>query len=320
MSPDQFVLLTTALRGRTRDAADLAELLGWEPGRVAAVLGELDRENYIDFDGTSIFYHLPDRRIAEHVVGELDAERARFEQTIGRVRELAEQLPPVMQNWWIGESSHAYALRVETIHAPHAGDELWLRQVKRGLPARSDWVLPAGLPLSDASASFDQRRLDLVADITAAGGEVRWIVTPEVIADREQGDRLMPFREAGVALRVLPDPPSWFWLHDREVACIPLEWGASAPTSASRVEDRAIATAVGALFDRLWDAAQELDSEAGDWVPLLRLMREGATLETAARVLGISSRTAGRRVSAAMDHYGAHTLFGLGAAWGRAGG
>lgn len=317
MTPDQFTLLSAALRGRARDVGVIAELLGWDRDRTESVLIELDRENYIDFDGGPVFYHLPDRRIAERVVAELDAERERLDATIGRVRTLAEQLPPIMQNWWIGESSASFALRVETVHQPHAGDELWLRQVKRGLPSASDWVLPAGLPVSDESAAFDQHRLGLVRSIIDGGGVVRWIIAPEVVADPEQGARLDAYREAGVIVRALHDPPSWFWLHDRTVVCTPLEWGSSAPSSASRLEDVSIATAMGALFDRLWAAAQELDADEGDWIPLLRLMHEGATLETAARVIGISSRTAGRRVSAAMDHYGAHTLFGLGAAWAR---
>ena len=44
-------------------------------------------------------------------------------------------------------------------------------------------------------------------------------------------------------------------------------------------------------------------------------MRQGVTLDSASRTLGVNPRTGRRRIAAAMEHYGVSTLFALGVAW-----
>ena len=62
------------------------------------------------------------------------------------------------------------------------------------------------------------------------------------------------------------------------------------------------------LFERLWERAVPARSESAAWDSLLMLMDGGATLEAAARALGISERTGRRRVSEAMDHFGVSSM------------
>lgn len=77
--------------------------------------------------------------------------------------------------------------------------------------------------------------------------------------------------------------------------------------------------ALGAMalsyFESLWQRADPAEGVETAWSPLQTLMRQGVTLDTASRRLGINPRTGRRRVAAAMEHYGVSTLFALGVAW-----
>ena len=122
----------------------------------------------------------------------------------------------------------------------------------------------------------------------------------------------------GLQLRLMEQPPSWFWVTDEETVALPLVWGETWPTSVIAVRSRAVAGLAGWLFDRLWERAVPARAESAAWDQLLTLMEGGATLEAASRALGISDRTGRRRVSEAMDHYGVSSMLALGAAWGAA--
>ena len=136
----------------------------------------------------------------------------------------------------------------------------------------------------------------------------------------EQGRFRAPLlhRLGGLQLRVMDHPPGWFWVADETTVALPLTWGEAWPTSVIAVRSRAVAGMASWLFERLWERAVPVRTEAADWDPLLLLMDGGATLEAAARALGISERTGRRRVSEAMEHFGVSSMLGLGVAWGDA--
>ena len=124
--------------------------------------------------------------------------------------------------------------------------------------------------------------------------------------------------EGGLQLRMLERPPGWFWVTDEDTVALPLTWGETWPTSVIAVRSRAVAGMASWLFERLWERGIQARSQDAAWDPLLTLMDGGATLESAARALGISERTGRRRVSEAMDHFGVSSMFELGVAWGGA--
>ncbi len=119
-------------------------------------------------------------------------------------------------------------------------------------------------------------------------------------------------------LRCLPDPPSWFGVNDLGVVALPATWGERWPSSVVEANNETLANVMRCLFQLLWDQGQPLRSVEIEpaWEPLLRLMRRGATQESAARALGIAPRTARRRIVDAMEHFHTATIFELGVAYG----
>jgi hypothetical protein len=117
-----------------------------------------------------------------------------------------------------------------------------------------------------------------------------------------------------VQVRSMERPPSWFWVDGDQLA-VPYEWGEGSPTSVLGLRNGALAALAADYFDTLWRGSTDVEGAMRAWTPLLRLMRQGATLDSASRILGINPRTGRRRVSAAMEHYGVSTLFALGVAW-----
>lgn len=79
------------------------------------------------------------------------------------------------------------------------------------------------------------------------------------------------------------------------------------------VQNSVIADLVRAGFDALWASAVGPELPIED--ALLVALGNGSTVEAAARSVGISPRTAHRRLAETMDAYGAKSLFALGAAW-----
>jgi len=74
------------------------------------------------------------------------------------------------------------------------------------------------------------------------------------------------------------------------------------------------------FFDALWEQAVPVRRDASpeeEWDGLLAMLERGTTVEAAGRALGLSGRTAQRRVRAAMAHYGVRSQFALGVAWAR---
>lgn len=143
---------------------------------------------------------------------------------------------------------------------------------------------------------------------------MRAIIPADAVRDPALAAIATRYAEAGVQFRLHAALPGWFWIDDDTLA-LPFEWGEGWPSSVIGVRSPALAGFARTFFDELWNAAQPLVAVPRSWTPLLRLMRQGMTLDAASRTLGINPRTGRRRVAAAMEHYGVGTLFALGAAW-----
>ena len=144
-------------------------------------------------------------------------------------------------------------------------------------------------------------------------------ILPAVALNDPLTAMMQRFQAAGVEFRILPDPPSWFWVDDEEVTGLPLLWGDQAPQSVLAVSSPVIAALARAYFDGLWQQARPVERDPGGYGQLLHRMRRGMTLDAASRSLGITPRTGRRRIAAAMERYGVATLFALGAAWAQDG-
>ncbi|MET7300736.1 LuxR C-terminal-related transcriptional regulator [Embleya sp. NPDC005575] len=126
--------------------------------------------------------------------------------------------------------------------------------------------------------------------------------------------------ELGGEVRTLPTLPIRMIVFDRELALIPTD-----PDNTGKgvllTRDRGTVTALTALFDHLWSAAQPFgapvrkgdDGLTGQERDLLRLLAAGYTDLIVARELGVSPRTARRITADLMERLSARSRFQAGA-------
>jgi hypothetical protein len=108
------------------------------------------------------------------------------------------------------------------------------------------------------------------------------------------------------AARVLPSVPIHLYLADDRLALVLL-----APDSAVILQPCGLFDAYAVLFERLWERARPV--EATDHDRLVALLLSGLTDQAIARQLGVSARTAQRKIAALMQELGARTRFQAGA-------
>jgi DNA-binding CsgD family transcriptional regulator len=129
---------------------------------------------------------------------------------------------------------------------------------------------------------------------------------------------------AGQQARVLPKLPMKLYLSDDRFAVLPLQREAGTMQATIIVHPSALLEALGNLFEGLWQRALPLDLPTTDAAPshrgrstaddqrLVALLLSGLTDEAIARQLGVSYRTAQRRIAALIERLGVHTRFQAG--------
>ncbi|MEV4944312.1 LuxR C-terminal-related transcriptional regulator [Streptomyces sp. NPDC053755] len=125
--------------------------------------------------------------------------------------------------------------------------------------------------------------------------------------------------ELGGQVRTVPSLPTRMIVVDRATAVIPVS---SDDTAAGAVvlTGQGTLTALCALFERVWDAAQPLGDTAGvnerglsaQEQSVIELLAKGCTDEAIATRLGVSPRTARRLASDLMERLGARSRFEAG--------
>jgi hypothetical protein len=119
-------------------------------------------------------------------------------------------------------------------------------------------------------------------------------------------------------IRIADQVPSWVYA-DRGVLCaLPLDWAEHPPSSIAIVTHPSITEIVSLYVESIWDKAVDYPLGDDGWEPVLRLLERGLSDAAIAQSLDVSARTGHRRISQAMEHFGVHSRFELGAAWARA--
>lgn len=122
--------------------------------------------------------------------------------------------------------------------------------------------------------------------------------------------------DAGVEVRAMVQPPSWFYIDDGVMGGIPLTWGQGNPAGMVVLQPSPLLAMASAFFEYLWQRATPIRDEAPDsWEPVMRLLEVGRSDKQIADALGLGVRTVRRRISDAMDELGATTRFELGMCW-----
>lgn len=316
-TPDNhaFELLGIGLRARVQTVGELAALAMREETDVRRDLARLEADGYLAVRGEQLRYTAPEEAVAEVVrrrSGDLSAEVLR------RLADLAEvvgQLPALGRDWDTGGTGQQLA-DIEVFHGPEAVVDLWHVKQAKEPSLRTDVVLPDAAQLYVADPAMQRVWHE------ASQGEGRHARVLASLADATHPaaqERLAEELAGGVQIRLMAEPPGWFWITDETTVALPLVWGERWPTSVMSVRNRAVAGMASWMFERMWERAVPVRTEAAGWDPLLTLMNSGATLEAASRALGISERTGRRRLSEAMTHFGVGSMLELGVAWANAG-
>jgi hypothetical protein len=307
-------LLETGLRAGAGTVRELAALTSQDERSVLAGLTDLERRGYVVLDGEKVSYAEYPQALADEVHGQADRALAALGQMVADLTGLVDTLPRGARAWSIGGLGERAVGDIELFHGESAVTDLWHGVLRRQALHHTDIVLPDASPLFVADPAMQDTWHRVIG---AEGNRARVIAA---LADGTHPDaqaRIGQELAAGLEIRLMHQPPSWFWVADGEIVALPLEWGESWPTTVAAIRNPAAAGLAEWAFEHMWEQAVAVRAEQAAWDELLRLMRNGATLEAAARVLGVSERTGRRRIAEAMEFYGAPNMLALGVAWGR---
>lgn len=301
-------LLTAVYRGRPATIDEVAALTHLTAAQAQDAVRRLRQRGLLGGDGEILTYTNPASWMAASVSERSAALRRSADDTLSYMERMVAELPGLLRHWSVGEAS-ADLVPVSTRHGLHASEDLWFDT------ARHDTgTLHAVLPDVDRFLTDEPDRAVRFGRALAGKDAVRVIMPTWAADDTIAIQRMTHYRAAGVQYRLLDSPPSWFWVDGDQLA-VPFEWGEGRPTSVLGVRHASLAGMALDYFEKLWHQAMPADESAFPWTPLLMLMRQGITLDSASRTVGINPRTGRRRIAAAMEHYGVSTLFALGVAW-----
>jgi DNA-binding CsgD family transcriptional regulator len=166
-------------------------------------------------------------------------------------------------------------------------------------------------------------------DLLARGIAWRAMYAQEALQSVERHSHIRALHRAGERARVAADLPLKLAIVDRRHALLPLTTDRHEAEMAIMVHPCSLLTTLISLFELFWERGMPADGDdapaQGQWRPsdaekaLLMLLTAGATDEAIARQLGISLRTARRRLADLMHANGVQTRFQLGLIAGRHG-
>jgi DNA-binding CsgD family transcriptional regulator len=159
-------------------------------------------------------------------------------------------------------------------------------------------------------------------ELLASGVSCRTIYDGVSVEQPEALPGIEQLTLAGQRARVLPRLPMKLYLSDDRFAVLPLQREADLTQAAIIVHPSALLEALGNLFEGLWQHALPLDLPAtapsrrgrstADDQRIIVLLLSGLTDEAIARQLGVSYRTAQRRIAALIERLGVQTRFQAG--------
>lgn len=249
-----------------------------------------------------------------------DAIDLHAESVAGRTSEIASLLnllPERLRQWTIGEASSNHAIPIERWTGPWAAEYAWRdlyqrRHASGTLPREVCGIFP------DITRFKDPTPEGTDSFVTAVGNYERARSLFQDPMPEFAPLFFAPYLNSGAQVKTHRSLPTWLWVDSDSTVAFPEVWGQANPTSVILLHSPALASLALELFELLWAEGRSLREQSTDskWGPLLHLMYEGATVDSASRSLSMSPRTGSRYISAAMEHYGVDSIFELGFAWG----
>lgn len=183
------------------------------------------------------------------------------------------------------------------------------------------WVLdkPPYADIHDGLPPTNDIEIALTVDMLDRGVDLRSVYCPESMERQDRFATVVHLTRLGEQSRILPKLPYKLRIMDRRVALVPLVGGIY--DSLAVVHPSGLLDALMDLFESYWERARPiLPADAAPEGPtpadllLLRMLVAGLKDQAIARQLGISPRTATRRIATLMAGLGAETRFQAGAA------
>jgi DNA-binding Lrp family transcriptional regulator len=183
------------------------------------------------------------------------------------------------------------------------------------------WVLdkPPYLEYPNGWMGSNELEIQDTVAMLERGVDVRSVYCPESMERPGRFETVLHLAGVGEQSRMLPSLPFKLHILDRRVAFVPLVGGVY--ESMAVVHPSGLLDALLELYEAYWARAEPIlgnDDTADDTQPgpddllLLRMLKAGLKDHAVARQLGISSRTATRRIATIMASLGADTRFQAG--------
>ncbi|MFI8209397.1 helix-turn-helix transcriptional regulator [Streptomyces werraensis] len=302
------------------DAAAISHVLGSTPRRVThalrrlAALGLAHRETPGRWEATG-----PQSTLTAL----LSKRRAELASTFAEVEAAVDDLQGMYRT---GRFDNNPGDLVEVL----TGRENATRRVRELSDSLSShlWILdrPPYLDRLNGQPHDDSTETAATRDWLDRGVDIRSIYCPDSMAYPGRFETVLKLTALGERSRMLPHLPFKLHILDRRTAIMPLAGGVY--DSIVVVHASGLLDALIELFEAYWSMAEPLlgddtpagsDGQAGEELPseadvlLLRMLHHGLKDQAIARQLGVSQRTATRRVAALMERLGARTRFQAGA-------
>lgn len=311
LSDDDRALLKVTLRARPAVLAEWQELARANLTAPGPAMENLLAHGFVtvDAEGTLTFAD-PAEILQGQLRADLRLQQAQLSTATERLLATARDLTGFLDDSTIGGRSSG-TLDLEFVHGPEAPRDASTRLVHRRGPVTSCAVLPDASRLEAPPPEFlDQ----FIAMMRSKPVPDRVLLGPHEQGEEQLSAPLSALQQAGAQFRIRADLPSWFAVDADDYVALPVAWGDPWPTSVVLLRHPGLAGAMRHLFELLWTSAPPRGQDDPSWLPLVQLLATGATTSQAASTLGISERTARRRVDEAMRHHRARTMFELGVA------
>jgi hypothetical protein len=310
LDPADVALLQAVLRSRQADPERLARALRRPRREIDHGLARLSAAGFLADSGSGVVPVAPSEPLL--------AEAARvLAEHIATAAELASDLaalPALLRDWEWGGQRSELPLLSDVVHGPLAIIESWWRYADSSRPIATVNVTPDARAFAQVPEDDIERLLEYVGP---NGGGIRIIVARDSLEYPEARRAVDGLLAVGLQVRTMAEPPGWFFADGDVVAALPSHWGDPWPTSVLLVRNPVIPAALTQYFEELWVRALPVADDFEDWEPVLRLLAEGLTDDEVAEQLSLSPRTVRRRITEAMEEFGASNRFTLGRAWGR---
>jgi hypothetical protein len=309
-------LLQRVLTARPTTLPELTELagsIGWDGDDALTVLEEL---GLVERDGEAVRIGDPVVALAARAERALDAQRQSLDETTALLAALPRLLAASQSTPSAATGGEGPAMIGEVVRGHDEVWESWWRNSAHLTPRRPGVVTPDAVMLRGQVLEDIRRVAD---DFVARNYRMRVILDIEECFDHAGAIEpwLQAQLDAGVDVRAMTDPPSWFYVDDGVIGGIPLTWGQGNPAGMVVLHASPLLQLAAAFFESLWSRAIPIGAARPGWEPVLELLAIGRSDKQIADALGLSLRTVRRRIAEAMDDLRAPTRFELGAAWAR---